>query len=410
MENRFDVVIVGAGHGGATVAILLRQNGFAGSIGLIGDELEYPYERPPLSKEYLAGDKSFERIMIRPAAFWSERNVATLLGRSVTAVRPDAHQLTLSNGETIDYGSLVWAAGGRPRSLNCAGSDLAGIHSVRNRADVDLMIAELPQVERAVIVGGGYIGLEAAAVLTKLGNKVVLLEALERVLARVAGEPISRFYEAEHRARGVDIRTNAIVERIDGKDGRAAGIRLRGGEIVPADMVIVGIGIDPAVRPLIEAGAVGGNGVWVDENCRTSLPDIFAIGDCACHENGFAGGARVRVESVQNATDQAATAMHSLIGKPTPYRAVPWFWSNQYDLRLQTVGLSLGYDEMVVRGDPHARGFSVIYLKHRRVLALDCVNATRDYVQGRKLVEGDTEIDPQDLRDTSRPLKEIFFG
>jgi 3-phenylpropionate/trans-cinnamate dioxygenase ferredoxin reductase subunit len=407
MEHRFGVVIVGAGHGGATVAILLRQNGYTGTIGLIGEELEYPYERPSLSKEYLAGDKSFERIMLRPAAFWSDRNVATLLGRKVTAVRPDAHQLTLSNGETIDYGSLVWAAGGRPRSLSCAGSDLAGIHSVRNRADVDLMIAELPHVERAVIVGGGYIGLEAAAVLTKLGKKVFLLEALERVLARVAGEPISRFYEAEHRARGVDIRTNAIVECIEGKEGRATGIRLQGGEIVPADMVIVGIGIDPAVKPLIEAGAVGGNGVWVDENCRTSLPDIFAIGDCAWHENGFAGGARVRVESVQNATDQAATAMHSLIGKPTPYRAVPWFWSNQYDLRLQTVGLSLGYDEMVVRGDPHARSFSVIYLKQRRVLALDCVNATRDYVQGRKLVEGETEVDPQDLRDTSRPLKEM---
>jgi 3-phenylpropionate/trans-cinnamate dioxygenase ferredoxin reductase subunit len=405
--DHFDVLIVGAGHGGAQAAIALRQLGFAGSAAIVGAEPELPYERPPLSKEYLAGEKNFERLLIRPGTFWQERNIAMILGSRVVQVDPGAQSVTLTNGASLGYGSLIWAAGGAPRRLNCAGAELAGLHTVRDRADVDRMLAELPQVERVVVIGGGYIGLEAAAVLTKLGRKVTLLEAMERVLMRVAGEPISLFYEAEHRAHGVDVRTNVAVEAILGEDGKVAGVRLAGGESLAADMVVVGIGIAAAVEPLIAAGAEGGNGVHVDEHCRTTLPNVFAVGDCAAHENRFAGGARIRVESVQNANDQATTAAKAIAGAPEPYAAIPWFWSNQYDLKLQTVGLSTGHEEHIVRGAPATRSFSVLYLKQGRVVALDCVNAIKDYVQGRKLIIDAGLHDPARLADPGIPLKEL---
>jgi 3-phenylpropionate/trans-cinnamate dioxygenase ferredoxin reductase subunit len=406
--TRYDVLIVGAGHAGAQAAIALRQLGHEGGIAIAGSEPELPYERPPLSKDYLSGDKPFERMLIRPPAFWAERDVALLTGRKVVAVDPDARQVATAAGERIGYGRLVWAAGGQPRSLACAGFDLAGVHSVRCRADVDRMIAELPATTRVAVIGGGYIGLEAAAVLVKLGKQVVVLEAEGRVLARVAGEPLSRFFEAEHRARGVDIRLSVTVDCIESSDGRASSVRLADGSVLPAEMVIVGIGIAPAVEPLIAAGAEASNGVHVDPFCRTSLPDIFAVGDCAAHLNRFAGGARIRLESVQNANDQATTAARAIARQPQAYDGVPWFWSNQYDLRLQTVGLSAGHDQAVLRGDPAARSFSLVYLREGRVIALDCVNATRDYAQGRKLVEAGATIAPARLADASRPLKEMI--
>jgi 3-phenylpropionate/trans-cinnamate dioxygenase ferredoxin reductase component len=403
--NRYDILIVGGGHAGAQAAIALRQNKFIGSIAIVGDEPELPYERPPLSKDYLAGDKPFERLLIRPPAFWEERGVAMLSGRRVTAVDPVGR--TVDAGGTIGYGTLIWAAGGSPRSLVCSGHTLAGVHAIRTRADVDRLVAELPATSRVVVIGGGYIGLEAAAVLTKFGKRVTVVEAQDRVLARVAGEPLSRFYEAEHRAHGVDLRLGATVDCIEERDGRVAGVRLADGETLPCEMVIVGIGIDPAVEPLLTAGAAGGNGVTVDAACRTSLPGIFAIGDCALHANAFADGAEIRLESVQNANDMANAVARTLTGAPTDYHAVPWFWSNQYDLRLQTVGLSIGHDRTVLRGDPATRGFSLIYLRQGRVIALDCVNMTRDYVQGRALVTGNATPDPARLADAAVPLKEL---
>lgn len=406
VADHYDILIVGAGHGGAQAAIALRQGKFAGSIAIVGDEPELPYERPPLSKEYLAGDKPFERILIRQRLFWEERDVAMLLRRRVVSVDPVAHSVTTDDGATIGYDSLIWAAGGAARRLSCDGHDLAGVHTVRTRADVDRMIGELPHVTNAVVIGGGFIGLEAAAVLSKVGKKVTLLEALDRVMARVAGPDLSRFYEGEHRAHGVDVRLGVAVESIVGED-KATGVRLADGSIVPADLVVVGIGIIPAIAPLIEAGADGGNGVRVDAQCRTSLPDIFAVGDCALHANRFADGAEVRLESVQNATDQASIAAKVILGEDVAFEATPWFWSNQYDLKLQTIGLSTGYDQAVLRGDPATRSFSVVHLKQGRVVALDCVNATKDYVQGRKLVESGAVIDPARLADVSVPLKEI---
>ena len=406
--DHYDVLIVGAGHGGAQAAIALRQNKFASTIAIVGDEPEHPYERPPLSKEYLSGEKAFERMLIRPPAFWTERQVDMLLGRRVVAVDPAAHTVQTDDGGTLRYGALVWATGGAPRLLPCGGHDLTGVHTVRTRADAHRMMAELPSATRAVVVGGGYIGLEAAAVLAKAGKQVTVLEALPRVLARVAGEPLSRFYEAEHRAHGVDVRLDAAVAAIEGRDGRVTGVLLADGETIPADMVIVGIGIVPAVEPLLAAGAAGGNGVAVDARCRTSLPDVYAIGDCAHHANAFADGADIRLESVQNANDQATVVAKAITGAPVDYHAVPWFWSNQYDLRLQTVGLSIGYDQVVTRGQPAARSFSVVYLKQGRVIALDCVNATRDYVQGRALVVDGARPEPSRLADPAIPLKHVL--
>jgi 3-phenylpropionate/trans-cinnamate dioxygenase ferredoxin reductase subunit len=331
-----------------------------------------------------------------------------LLGQSVVSVDPDAHEVETGSGERIGYGSLVWAAGGSPRRLGCVGNDLMGVHTVRTRADADRMMAELPDVDQAVVIGGGYIGLKAAAVLAKFGKKVVLLEALDRVLARVAGEPLSRFYEAEHRARGVDLRLDVTVDCIEGAEGHVTGVRLADGEIVPAQMVIVGIGIVPAVAPLLTAGAKGGNGVAVDAQCRTSLPDILALGDCALHANRFAEDMHIRLESVQNATDQAGIAAKTILGQAVEYDAVPWFWSNQYDLSLQTVGLSTAHDELVVRGDPAMRSFSVIYMKQGHLIALDCVNATRDFAQGKGLIRNKIRADREQLMDQAMPLKSLI--
>jgi 3-phenylpropionate/trans-cinnamate dioxygenase ferredoxin reductase subunit len=407
MAKFYDVLIVGGGHAGAQVAIALRQLKFPGTIALVGEEAELPYERPPLSKDYLSGQKSFERMLIRQRGYWIEHHVEMLIARRVTQVEPRSSKVTTHDGESLSYGILVWAAGGHPRRLSCSGHNLAGVHSVRTCFDADRIIDELPFTTQVVVVGAGYVGLEAAAMLSKLGKRVTVLEALDRVLARVTGETLSRFYEAEHRAHGVDVQLGTAVERVDEKSGRTSGVRLVGGKVIPAEMVIVGIGIVPAVEPLIAAGAVGGNGVAVDEYGHTSLPHVFAVGDCAIHSNAFAEGKPIRLESVQNANDMATTVARTISGEPTAYHAVPWFWSNQYDLRLQTVGLSNGHDQEVVRGNPATRSFSLIYLKKGRVIALDCVNATKDYVQGRALVLSNADPSAALLADMTVPLKNL---
>ncbi len=404
--SSYDVLIVGAGHAGAQAAISLRQAGFEGSVAMLGDEKYPPYERPPLSKEYFAGDKSFDRILIRPAAFWDERKIDMLLGKRVKSIDPEGKFVAVGDTE-IGYGKLIWCTGGSPRMLTCNGADADNVHAVRRRDDVDAMMAKIDSINHVTIIGGGYIGLEAAAVLSKFGKKVVLLEALDRVLARVAGEDLSRFYESEHRAHGVDLRTSTKMDCIEVVDGKATAVLLEDGERIATDMVIVGIGIIPETGPLITAGAAGGNGVDVDEYCRTSLPDIYAVGDCASHANRFAGGAQMRVESVQNANDQAKTAVAHILGKEEPYDAVPWFWSNQYDLKLQTVGISTGFDQTIMRGDPAARSFSILYLKGGKLIAIDAVNMVKDYVQGRAHVLSGALLDQAQLADTGVPLKEV---
>ncbi len=411
MNQHADVVIVGTGHGGAQAAIALRQHGFEGAILMIGRDTAPPYERPPLSKEYLAGDKGFERIMIRPKKFWAEKDIALRLGAAVTAIDPVRHALTLSDGGQVTYGKLIWSGGGDPRRLPVPGAVLPGVFYVRDKGDADAMMRALDAgARRAVVIGGGYIGLEAAAVLRKLGCEVTLVEMLPRLLARVAGEELSAFYAEEHRRQGVDVRLETGVSAVLGEsEGRVTGVRLDNGEEIACDMVVVGIGVVPAVAPLIAAGAAGSNGVDVDFCCRTTLDDVYAIGDCAAHANAFADNAVIRLESVQNAHDMAATTARAIMGDKTPYHALPWFWSNQYDLKLQTAGLSLGFDQTVLRGDPATRKFTVVYLKGGKPIAFDCVGMMKDYVQARKLLEsGVGKVDPALLADPEVALKDLM--
>lgn len=405
--SRYDVLIVGSGHAGAQAAISLRQGGHEGSIAIVGAEDAAPYERPPLSKDYLSQERTFDDILIRPAEFWAERRIDLLPGRRVETVDAAGRFVVTASGEQIGYGDLIWAAGGEARRLGCPGADLEGVLTLRTRQDADALIRSLPQVRDVVIIGGGYIGLEAAAVLRKAGKAVTVLEAQDRVLARVAGEPLSRVYEARHRREGVDIRLGAQVEAISGADGRASGVVLAGGEHLPAQLVIVGIGLVASVAPLVAAGAQGENGVNVDAFCRTSLPHIYAAGDCAAQVSRYAQGARLRIESVQNAADQAAVAARHILGEDKPNDAPPWFWSHQYDLKLQTVGLSIDHDQIIQRGDADSGAFSLVYLKDNRVIALDCVNAAKDFAQGRKLVMQGVQPDIELLRDPHHPLKAL---
>lgn len=406
--SAFDVVIVGMGHAGAQAAVALRQRKFQGTILLIGEEPELPYERPPLSKDYLAGSKEFNTLLLRPATYWAEAGITVMNGRRAVGIDPVAHRVTIDDGTTVAYGKLVWATGGKPRRLSCPGHDLRGIHTIRSRADVDKLRRELSLVSRVAIVGGGYIGLEAAAVLAKDGKQVVVLEAQDRVLARVAGESLSRFYEAEHRAHGIDLRTHVLVTALLGQDGHVSAVRLNDDTEIAVNMVIVGIGIDPDVEPLRAAGITIDNGVPVDAVCRTQLPDIYAIGDCAAQARAYADDIVLRIESVQNAVEQAGAVAQHMMGMTVSSPAVPSFWSNQYDLKLQTIGLSIGYDECVLRGQPEERSFSVIYLRRGQVIALDCVNAMRDFVQGKALISAHAEISINKLSDTSICLKELL--
>lgn len=412
MPAHYDVVIVGAGHAGAQAAIALRKEGFDGSIAMIGSEDAFPYERPPLSKEYLVGDKPFDRMLLRPERFWTEKQVTLILGQEVTQLRANAKQVILSSADIIGYGALIWAAGGDARRLNCSGADLGGIHCLRSKNDADQITDYLNEdVRKICVIGGGYIGLESAAALRKIGKDVVVIEDQDRVLSRVAGQHISKFYQDYHLGNGVEFRLKTQARGFVGHEGKVSGLEIAStesdsSELIDCDMVIVGIGIVPAIRPLAEAGAQCANGIHVDEFCQTSLPGIFAIGDCAQHANKFAGGAAIRLESVQNANDMANTAAKAICGSAQPYEACPWFWSNQYDLKLQTIGLSRGFDGEVLRGDPQSGSFSVIYLKSGKVIALDCVNAVKDYVQGKKLVENGVALSRDKLEDCSRSLKE----
>jgi 3-phenylpropionate/trans-cinnamate dioxygenase ferredoxin reductase subunit len=396
--ERFDVLVVGGGQGGAQIASTLRQQQYAGTIAIVSDEADAPYERPALSKEYLAGEKTFEKMLLRPISAWEGTKIELRLGKRVTEIDSRAHVAKLEDGTPIGYGTLVWSAGGAPRKLSCTGHDWGGVHAIRSRADVDRLKNELETKSTIVVIGGGYIGLEAAAVLSKLGKRVTIVEAQDRVLSRVAGAELSRFYEDEHRKHGVDLRFHAKVDAID-----ATGVHLEGGDHLPAEIVIVGIGITPTIEPLRAAGATTDakecDGVLVDLQCRTSLPDVFAIGDCAAHPNVHAGGRTIRLESIQNANDQAAIVAKTICGKSERYEALPTFWSNQWDLKLQTIGLAHGHDATIIRGNLSDRKFSIVYLFQGRVIALDCVNAMKDYVQARALIASGRTFDANALRD-----------
>lgn len=399
------VVIIGAGQAGSQAAYSLRLGGYKGEISLIGEEPFPPYQRPPLSKAYLKGEVDAERLFLKPREDYAAHGIELLTGRRVERIDTAARRVALEGGEEISWDSLVLATGARPRRLAAPGAGLSGICELRTLSDVDKLRRLVAPGARMVVVGAGYIGLEAAAVGAQLGVKVTVLEAMGQVLARVAGPEISAFYTDVHRAAGTDIRLGARLEAFEG-GGRVTGVRLEGGEVIPADLVLVGIGVLPNLELASEAGIACGNGVIVDAQMRTSHKDVFAIGDVAWRPLAHYGR-EGRLESVHNAIEGGKLAAAAILGAPPPPVDVPWFWSDQFDLKLQTAGLWTGADQRVVRGNPAARSFAVFYLKEGRLIAVDAVNAAPEFLVGKKLVAAKAAVAPGELVDTSLSMKDI---
>ncbi len=398
------IVIIGAGQSGAQAVATLRAEGFDGELTLIGDEPFAPYQRPPLSKAYLMGTMERDRLFLKPDAFYSEAHCKMLLGVSATAIDRGAKRVKLSDGQTLTYDKLLLATGSRVRAIKCRGSELEGIHYLRGIADVDALRAVFAQGKKLAIVGGGYIGLEVAAVAAKRGIDVTVLEALDRLMARAVSIPISDFYAKVHRAAGVNVLLNTAVEAFEGSN-KLEAIRA-GGRSYPADVALVGIGIVPNDELAREAGLACDDGIVVNARSETtSDPAIFAAGDCTRHIGRE--GVALRLECVQNAIDQAKHAALSMLGKPSDYRDVPWFWSDQYDLKLQIAGLARPTDQLVVRGSPEARKFAVFHLRDGAIAAVEAVNAAPEYLVGKKLIAEGKKIAPERLADTSIPMKSI---
>ncbi len=398
-------VIVGASHAGVQAATRVRRLGWKGSITLIGDEPRIPYHRPPLSKDYLKGAKSVDSIHLHPEAAYQNSEIKLMLGKRVERIDRDAKQVSIASSDSLPYDKLLLAVGSRPKELPIPGTELQGACYLRDLADVDRIRAAVQRGARAIIVGGGYIGLEAAASLRFLGMKVTVLEALDRVLQRVTCETMSAFFARVHKEEDVDIRVGADVKSIVG-DESVNGVELGSGEILDADLVVIGIGIVPNIELAEEAGLATGNGVEVNRFAQTSDLDIYAVGDCASFTHPRYEK-HIRLESVQNANDQAIAAAKAICGQPEPYDAVPWFWSDQYDVKLQIAGLAEGADEMITRGDPHAgRCMSLLYLKDHKLLAVDAINSPRDFVFGKKLIIEGARFDSAKLADAEIPLIE----
>jgi 3-phenylpropionate/trans-cinnamate dioxygenase ferredoxin reductase component len=405
MTRHYDVIVAGAGHGGGMAAVQLRQAGFAGSILMIGEEPDPPYERPPLSKSYLTGKMTAERMVLRKPDYWTERSIDMVLGQSVKRVLPNDRSLETSADEHFTYTHLIWAAGGRVRKLSCPGHDLPGVFYLRTMADADALRASLQPGKKLIVIGGGYIGLEVAASARQLGCEVTLVEAFDRVLNRVTCPQVSEFYQNYHRSQGVDVRVDAKVDALVG-DTNVTGIRLVTGETISANAVVVGIGILPNIEPLSAAGLQTGNGICVDEYCQTSDAAIFALGDCTDHPNTFADK-RIRLESVQNAVDQAKTITSVIMGAPKAYGELPWFWSDQYTLKMQTAGLALNYDQTIQRGNMAENAFSILYLRNGQLIAIDAINAIKDFMAAKNLIINKVHPDPERLADTTVSLKEF---
>ena len=398
------VVAIGAGQAGAALAARLRSGGHAGPITLIGEEPILPYQRPPLSKGYLLGEMGADRLTLRSADFYAEQDIALRLGAPVSAIDPKARTVTLGT-ETIRYDDLVLTTGSVPRRLPAAiGGDLAGVYTVRTIADVDAERAEFSPGRRLVIVGGGYIGLEAAAVAAKLGLDVTVLEMAPRILQRVAAPETSDYFRALHTAHGVKILESTGLERLLGEAGHVTAARLTDGREIPADFVIAGIGILPATQLAEAAGLVIENGIRTDSHGRTSDPHIWAAGDCASFP--WQGG-RLRLESVQNAIDQADLVADNILGAEKDYVPMPWFWSDQYDCKLQIAGLNTGYDRIVTRG-PDGAAMSFWYFKGDRLLAVDAMNDSRAYMVGKRLLETGRAVDAGAISNPATNLKSLL--
>lgn len=398
------VAIIGAGQAAAQLIDSLRRRGYVGAITLVGDE-GFPYQRPPLSKKYLAGELGLDRLQLRQPTYFDEQRVELRLGRRAIAINRHSKQVQLDDDAMLEYEHLVIATGSHPRRLKLPGADLAGVHYLRSLSDADHLRTEVHVGQHAVIIGGGYIGLEVAATLRQLGMEVTVLEMADRVMNRVVAEPVSRYYEREHASHGVKIELGARVLALRGDtDGRIAAVETDRGSIA-ANLVVVGIGVLPTDELAQSAGLACDNGVIVDEYCRTSDPAIFAIGDCSNHPSAHYGR-RIRLESVDNAFEQANTVAANITGTPTQHDRVPWFWSDQYHHKLLIVGLADGHDRAILRGDPANHSFSVCYLRDGEFIAIDTVNMAKDQMAARKLIASRMRPDVTKLSDISIALKD----
>jgi len=397
------IVIVGAGQAGAELAAALRAGGFAGSLTLLGAEDAPPYQRPPLSKKYLLGEMSAERLWLRDPAFYRDQSITLRTGARVAAIDRGARRVLLADGEALPYDRLALTTGAKPRALPAAiGGALAGVHGVRTLSDVDAMAPAFRPGARALIVGGGYIGLEAAAVAARLGLHVTLIEAAPRILGRVACAETAAWFRALHAGHGVTIREATALARLEG-DLRVARAVLASGETLEIDLAIVGIGVDPETALAAQAGLTLDNGIAVDAGCATSDPAIFAAGDCASFPWR---GRRIRLESVQNAIDQAKAAAAAMLGAPVAYDPTPWFWSDQYDVKLQIAGLNAGYDRVIERPGARESAHSVWYFRGAALLAVDAMNDARAYMTAKRWLEAGVSPDPARIADAACDLRD----
>jgi 3-phenylpropionate/trans-cinnamate dioxygenase ferredoxin reductase subunit len=405
------VIIIGAGQAAAQAAVTLRAEGFTGPITIFGEEPYPPYQRPPLSKKYLMGEITRDRLELKPESFFETNNIALKLNQQVRAIDCGSRTVSLADGARVSYDKLLIATGALVRKVKLPGADLKNIFYLRTIDDVDQIRTQLTPGKRLVLVGGGYIGLEVAAVAAEHGADVSVVEMAGRVMNRVVCEPISAFYEAEHKSHGVKLVLNAMVAGFGGAGGTLSEVQLAGGHTLAADLAVVGVGVDPNSALAEAAGIKCQNGILVDEFGRTNDPNIYAAGDCTNHPNPFVGG-MIRLESVQNAIDQARHAALAMLGKPTPYGEVPWFWSDQYDLKLQIAGIRAGHDEMVLRGDPGKRSFAAFYLRgglsNGQIVAVESVNAIPEYMIGRRLIARRVRVSAEKLADMAVPMKSFL--
>jgi 3-phenylpropionate/trans-cinnamate dioxygenase ferredoxin reductase subunit len=410
MQQTF--VIVGAGQVAATAVESLRREGYGGRLVVVGDEPEPPYQRPPLSKKYLAGELPRERLAIKPLSFYEHARAELTLGTRATRLDPAARELGLDSGSSLRYDRLLLATGSAPRRIAVPGSELGGLYYLRTAADAAGIRAELARPgRRVVVVGGGYIGLEVAASCRTLGHEVLVLEMADRVMNRVVAPGVSAFFTAEHARAGVHIETGTFVSGFTARrdaPARVGAVHTRDGREFAADVVVVGIGVLPVAELAAAAGIACEDGIAVDEYCRSSDPDVYAAGDCASHPS-LRYGRRVRLESVDNAFEQARSAAANMAGRPLVHDKVPWFWSDQYDLKLLIVGLNADHDLAVLRGRPGDRSFSCCYLREGELLAVDCVNNPRDYMAARKLIAERAHLDTARLHEPALPLRDLVI-
>ena len=404
-EMASNVVIVGAGHASGQVVATLKHKKFEGEICLIGEETYLPYQRPPLSKKYLAGELPPERLHFKADNFYDEPNIEVHLNTKIDHIDRSKKVVRSDSGVEFPYDNLVLSLGAHPRHVDIPGVGLSGVHYLRTIQDVDAIREQLDPGCRLVIVGAGYIGLEVAAVTAQLGLDVTVVEMLDRVMSRVVSEPVSAFYQKEHTEHGVKLLLSTGVEGFSG-DGDVHAVDLSDGSRIAAELVVIGIGVVPNTDLATVAELEVSNGIVVDDRCQTSDPDIYAVGDCTYHPNAVLGR-QVRLESVHNALEQAKTAATNLCGEDQRYAQVPWFWSDQYDLKLQIAGLSQDYDQTIIRGDPAERSFSCLYLNDGRLIAVDAINKPKDFLQSKKLIADHAVIDASLLADSTVELKEM---